>query len=75
MWGQVQKDLHFLKAFSKPDNLLKHFPILKWDNIIILKIKMLFSGAFSSFSLSPLWEPQSCRELKLQNYLDKGHIN
>ncbi len=48
--------------------------MLKVNIIISLKIKMLFSDAFSFF-LSLLWRPQSCRELKLQNSLDRGYIN
>jgi hypothetical protein len=38
---------------SKPYNLLKNTLISKFDNIILLKVKMLFSGALS-FSLSLL---------------------
>jgi hypothetical protein len=33
--------------------LLTYFPIVKFNNVILLKIKMLFSGAFS-FPLSLL---------------------
>ncbi len=39
MWGLVQKDLSFCKAFSKLNNILKNDPILLFNDCFSLKIK------------------------------------
>ncbi len=69
--ARINLGVHFCMAFS---NLPRNFTILKFNIIISLNIKMLFSDAFSfSLSLNVMWGPQSWRKLKLQNCL--GYIN